>query len=170
MTFLDLRVRNVREDLHDNEWKFKNYGILPMPKMSAGQEEYCSLVDLTDPSTNLWAIPDMCESVTCAASLFYLTAKHSSKSDSVMDAYCSKTLELSVARDAGSRASLKIVKHTPVYDIGLLYDWGSFATGAIDGIAYADSSVYEDYMQSKALELATRQMNVTLKNFASCAD
>ena len=82
-----------------------------------------------------------------------------------MDAYYTKTLELSVAQDAGSRATLKIVRDCVTYDICLLYDWGGFLSGTLSRIHSETSNRYGDATTQDALDVAEEAMNKTLQGF-----
>ncbi|MBE6588586.1 MAG: hypothetical protein E7643_00270 [Ruminococcaceae bacterium] len=160
--FTDAVLRDIRKIYHPEEYR---YGILPVPKAEVTQERYFDLVDMASEKTHLWTVPNVCANEEYASFLFNVIAVYSARVDNTMDAYYTKTLELSVAQDAGSRASLKVIRNSLTYDICLLYDWGDFLSGTLSSVHSATSNGYTDATTQNKLDLAFVEMNRTLEGF-----
>ncbi len=160
--FTDILLWDVRRTYHPTEC---SYGILPIPKMSADQERYFDVVYYPYETAHLWTVPQACANVEYASFLFNVMAVYSALPDSTLDAYYTKTLELSVAQDAGSRAMMKIVRDSVTYDIALLYDWGGFVSGTLGKIATETANRYEDAITQNRLDWANLEMNQILEGF-----
>jgi len=135
--FTDIILWDIRKVYHPAEYK---YGILPVPKADVEQDRYFDVVYYPYQTAHLWTVPNMCANEDYASFLLNVMAVHSARPDNTMDAYYTKTLELSVAQDAGSRATLKIVRDNVTYDICLLYDWGDFLRVAREPASCATDS------------------------------
>ena len=160
--FTDILLWDIRKAYHENKY---SYGILPIPKFNETQERYFDVVYYPYQTAHLWTVPRSCESADYASFLLNVIAVHSARPDNTMDAYYTKTLELSVAQDAGSRATLKIVRDCVTYDICLLYDWGGFITGTLARIYSESSNRYGEATEQGALDVAEEEMNKTLQGF-----
>jgi len=160
--FTDLLLWDVRSVFHKNNYV---YGILPIPKYDAEQERYFDVVWYGLDTAHLWAVPKAISNADYASFLLNVIAVYSARPDNTMDAYYTKTLELAVAQDAGSRATLKIVRDSLTYDICILYDWGGFIASTLNHIYDADANHYGDATNSDQLDVAEEEMNLTLEGF-----
>ena len=122
----DMTLWDVRKDLYSNA-SF-NYGLLPSPLYEEGND-YQSVVYFYN-TVHMWAIPQNVEDLECAQIMFNVMAAYSNlnKEGSTMDAYYTRTLSFTIAPDSNAREMMDIIKNSTVYDIGLLYDWGNWAT------------------------------------------
>ena len=85
-----------------------------------------------------------------------------------MEAYFDDTLRLTVARDAGSRASLLVVRDTLIYDAALFYDWGKFAVDALEALGTSDAKSYDEVASESALLAAREEMEASLSLLMNC--
>lgn len=168
LLFTDIIIWDIRKVLHPQDKA--RYGILPIPKYNAEQDRYYDVVYWPYGTTHLWSVPNKCSDVENASFLFHVLSVHSASPDSTMDAYYVKTLELSVARDAGSRATLKIVRDSVTYDIFLLYNWGSFIQALVEGLDTAAANEYGNKVTADNLQAAVEDMNLTLERFKDPVD
>jgi len=168
LLFTDIIIWDIRKVLHPQDKA--RYGILPIPKYNAQQDRYYDVVYWPYGTTHLWSIPNKCNDIENASFLFHVLAVHSASTDSTMDAYYTKTLELSVARDAGSRATLKIVRNSVTYDIFLLYNWGNFIQSLVEGLDTAAANEYGNKVTSDNLAAAVADMELTLERFKNPID
>ena len=126
--FTDMTLWDVRKDLFSNATF--NYGLLPNPVQTEG-DKYNAVVYFYN-TVHLWAIPNNVENIDNAQLLMNVMAAYSNlkrESDrATMYAYYDRTLCFSAVRDPNSRTIMDIIKGSTVYDIALLYDWGSWAT------------------------------------------
>lgn len=160
--FTDIILWDLRKVYHENDY---SYGILPIPKYNAEQERYFDVVYYPYQTAHLWTVPKACENSDYASFLLNVIAVYSARPDNTMDAYYTKTLELSVAQDAGSRATLKIVRDCVTYDICLLYDWGGFINNTLAKISSETANRYGDATTQDALDVADEEMTKTLQGF-----
>ena len=160
--FTDLLLWDVRTSFYTAGYK---YGILPTPKADVDQERYFDVVWYPSGTAHLWSIPAMCSNKDYASFLLNAIAVYSARPDNTMDAYYTKTLELSVAQDAGSRATLKIVRDNVTYDICILYDWGGFIASTLNPIASTTANRYGDATTQDAIDRAIEEMEKTLEGF-----
>lgn len=160
--FTDIILWDIRKVYHPAEYK---YGILPVPKFDKDQDRYFDVVYYPYETAHLWTVPAMCENKDYASFVLNVMAVHSARIDNTMDAYYTKTLELSVAQDAGSRATLKIVRDNVTYDICLLYDWGDFLSGTLSPLHGAASNRYSEATTASQIAFAEEEMNTTLLGF-----
>ncbi|MBQ8310984.1 MAG: hypothetical protein IJX80_08240 [Clostridia bacterium] len=168
LLFTDIIIWDIRKILHPQDKA--RYGILPIPKYNAEQSRYYDVVYWPYNTTHLWSIPNKCNDISKASYVFHVLAVYSAMADGTMDAYYTKTLELSVARDAGSRATLRIVRDSVTYDIFLLYNWGDFIINLIEGIDNAASNQYGDQVTADNLDAAVADMELTLERFKNPVD
>ena len=124
--FTDMTLWDVRKDLYSNSTF--NYGLLPNPVYEAG-DSYHSVVYFYN-TVHLWAIPSNYNNMENAQLMMDVMAAYSNlkREGSTMDGYYTRTLCFSIARDQNAREIMNIIKDATVYDIGLLYDWGKWAT------------------------------------------
>ncbi|MBE6588587.1 MAG: hypothetical protein E7643_00275 [Ruminococcaceae bacterium] len=160
--FTDILLWDVRKHYYPAEY---DYCILPIPKAGSTQERYYDIVYYPYQTVHLWTVPSMCANKDYASFLFNVIAVYSARVDNTMDAYYTKTLELSVAQDAEARSTLKIVRDNLTYDMCLLYDWGDFLSGTLLGIHSATSNGYADATTQDDIDLAVEEMERTLQGF-----
>ena len=124
--FTDMTLWDVRSTLY-SQTSFK-YGLLPNPVKEAG-DAYHSVVYFYN-TVHLWAIPNNVENLETATLMMDVMAAYSNikREGSTMDGYYTRTLSFTVAPDPDAREVMDIIKNSTVYDIALLYDWGSWAT------------------------------------------
>lgn len=124
--FTDMTLWDVRKSLY-LEAGFE-YGLLPNPVYEAG-DDYNAVVYFYN-TVHLWAIPSLCGDIDKAQIMMNVMAAYSNvkKVGSTMDGYYTRTLYFSVAPDENARKVMDIIKDSTVYDIALLYDWGSWRT------------------------------------------
>ncbi len=156
--FTDMTLWDVRKTLYvDSPFE---YGILPNPLYEAGDEYACAIYFQS--CHHVWALPAMCDNSEYAERLLQVFAVYSSKKESTMDAYYTKTMYLTVATDSGSREVMDIIKDALSYDIGGLYNWGSFMT-TIRDVGNATSNQLTSKIAN--LDKAIEEMNLTLEQF-----
>ena len=160
--FTDMILWDVRLHYYTAGYK---YGILPAPKFDEAQERYYDVVWYPAGTAHLWSVSTMCANKEYASFLFNAIAVYSARPDSTMDAYFTKTLELSVAQEQGARSTLKIVRDNVTYDLCILYDWGDFISSTLSSLASATSNRYGDATTQDAIDLAEEEMNKTLEGF-----
>ncbi|MBQ7392710.1 MAG: hypothetical protein IJV73_08485, partial [Clostridia bacterium] len=92
-------------------------------------DDYNSVVYFYN-TVHLWAIPDYCYDLEKAQLMMDVMAAYSNlkREGSTMDAYYTRTLSFTLAPDPEAREVMDIIKNSTVYDIGLLYNWGSWET------------------------------------------
>ena len=168
LLFTDIIIWDIRKVLHPQDKA--RYGILPIPKYNEEQSRYYDVVYWPYGTTHLWSVPAKCKDVDNAAFLLHVLAVYSNAPDGTMDAYYVKTLELSVARDAGSRATLKIVRDSVTYDIFLLYNWGDFIQSLVENIDTAAANEYGNQVTAANLDAAVADMELTLERFKNPID
>ncbi len=162
LLFADMLLWDVRTVVHEKT--AVNYGILPMAKYDEGQETHFSIVYFGNKTVSLWAIPSFCENREAAGAMFQIMAVESAKPDSTMDAYYSKTVELTTATGSDSRRMCKLVRDTQCYDIALLYDWGGFMS-FINELGTATANTYSSKVNDMSVDAAASAMNKTLEQF-----
>ncbi len=160
--FTDLILWDVRGQIHGKS--ADDYGMLPMPKADTAQEEYYCNVSLADGTASFWTIPTLCGDIEKASYMFNLMALESDKDDGLMDAFYSKTIELTTATGSDSREMCKLIRNSLCYDIAQLYDWGSFIK-YLNGIGGATANTFSSTVNSKSVDAASVEMNKTLISF-----
>lgn len=123
MTMID-RIRDMEDD----------FGILPYPKSDAAQEGYHSVMGTNAMSFGIPVTAENIERiavVTCAMTAVSM--------DTVKPAYFESTLKRKRARDDESLDMLEIIAATRIVDVGLIYNWGGFATAYRDNVAQQKS-------------------------------
>ena len=122
----EMTLWDVRKDLYLNATF--NYGLLPNPVLNPG-DKYNAVVYFYN-TVHLWAIPQNVENLENAQIMFNVMAAYSNinREKSTMEAYYTRTICFTAARDPDAREMMNIIKNATVYDIALLYDWGGWAT------------------------------------------
>ena len=85
-------------------------------------------------------------------------------SGSTMDAYYTRTMSFTVAPDPNAREVMNIIKNSMVYDIAILYDWGSwvYVLENMDTMTY---NPYYDQITGDYLEATLEQIQDTIDDF-----
>ena len=160
--FTDMTLWDVRKSVYREA--YFEYGILPIPTYNAG-DDYSSLVAFSN-CAHLWAIPVANEDEEKAQIMMQAMAAYSDVNveGSTMDAYYTRTMSFTIAPDANARKVMDIIKNSMVYDIAILYDWGSW--GYI--LENMDTMTYNPYYESTSggyLEATIEQIQATINNF-----
>lgn len=115
----------------DNDYDF---GLLPMPKYSADQDDYYTLVcqqaDLLVVGNN--------QSDTYKTGIILETLAAKGK-EILLPTYYDKQLQSKFSRDEESSAMLDIVFKNRIYDIGTMFDWGGVSTALMVNTANPSS-------------------------------
>ncbi|HBL85299.1 MAG: hypothetical protein A2Y17_03630 [Clostridiales bacterium GWF2_38_85] len=120
-----------------------NYGILPMPKLDSNQDKYYSLVSTL-------AVPGVCIPTTNSdleRTGYILDAMAAKAKELVTYAYYDVKMKNRIANDQNARDSLDIIFDSTVYDLGVVYDWGSIRS-FINNAATASSNTYTSQLDA----------------------
>ena len=109
-------VRNYRE----NE---REFGILPMPKFNESQENYYTYVAISAP---LLIIPKSNPELDVTGIIVEAMAAEGHRT--IMPAYYEVSIEGKFVRDVESIDMLNIAFSTRMYDLGVVFNWGSMNT------------------------------------------
>ncbi|MBE6559717.1 MAG: hypothetical protein E7662_01225 [Ruminococcaceae bacterium] len=101
-----------------------NYGILPIPKANAEQENYIHTASCFN--VPMFAVPISVKNVDDVS--FVLEAMAYESYYNVLPVFYEAYLESKLARDVQSVDMLEIIHNTLVMDIGSVYNWGSYLT------------------------------------------
>ena len=160
--FTDMTLWDVRKSVYREA--YFEYGILPIPTCNMG-DDYSSLVAFSN-CAHLWAIPVVNEDEEYAQIMMQAMAAYSdvNVSGSTMDAYYTRTLSFTIAPDANARKVMDIIKNSMVYDIAILYDWGSwvYVLENMDTLTY---NPYYDQITGDYLEATLEQIQDTIDDF-----
>jgi hypothetical protein len=107
------RALNFREMQTD-------FGILPLPKYNDAQSQYYTW---TTYNTNVVSVPFYCEDPVRTSAI--MEALFEESSYHLKSAYIDKALKYQTTRDDESVEMIDIIHQTTVYDIGVVYDFGS---------------------------------------------
>jgi hypothetical protein len=149
MTMID-RIRDMDDD----------FGILPYPKADAAQNAYHSVMGTNAMSFGILAAAENIErigEVTCAMTAVSM--------DTVKPAYYESTLKRKRARDEESLDMLEIITSTRIVDVGLIYNWGGFATAYRDNVVQQKSESLFTVFERNA-NSAQAAIDKSLKIFA----
>lgn len=97
-----------------------DFGVIPMPKISADQNDYISMV-CNFPAALL--VPSYCYDPDFTG--FMIEAINAKSSETVRTAYVDKCLMYKYSRDEESSGMLEIILDTMYYDPAYIYGWGS---------------------------------------------
>ncbi len=147
--FTQTSVSDVRNTFRTN--CEKDFGILPMPKLNEEQERYYNLVSFQD-VTHIWCIPVSCSNEEYAGILLEAFAEESS--DTVRKAYYNTTLQGKVSRDNDSAEMLDLIFDSRVYDLCLLFNWGSWDSYFTSMRNQSSNTFASTYESSKDLTIA----------------
>lgn len=104
-----------------------NFGVIPMPKTSEGQDGYFSGINIYQ--TEVLAVPSRNTEGNHDATMFLLDAlgywsKHTPGQYTVTEAYYDTTLKLQKLDTDDDEQMLDIICNNRLYDIGYIYNWG----------------------------------------------
>lgn len=126
-----------------------DFGILPYPKYDSDQEDYYSFVSLY--CANSISVPLTVTDVDfVSTAIETLSWESMYNSQSLNEAYYTKTLEFKGARDEQSQKMLDIIFENTVFDLGYMFDWGglcSKVTGT-SGVSGGDASGFLGSIES----------------------
>lgn len=114
-----------------------DFGILPYPKYDSDQEDYYSFVSLY--CANSISVPITVTDIDfVSTAIETLSWESRYNSQSLHEAYYTKTLEFKGARDEQSQKMLDIIFANTVFDLGYMFDWGGLcskvtATAGVSG-------------------------------------
>ena len=159
--FTDMSLWDVRKDLYVNA-SF-DYGLLPSPTYQEG-DDYNSVVYFYN-TVHLWAIPNYCHDLEKAQLMMDVMAAYSNlkREGSTMDAYYTRTLSFTLAPDPEAREVMDIIKNSTVYDIGLLYNWGSWETELSELWYRRNTNNYGTLVLD--LPYAVEELEITIERF-----
>ena len=138
------------------------FGVLPIPKFNAEQENYCNTVNRYQSSA--LAIPSNVDSERVKETAFALEALGFYNSD-VIRAYYQQTLQLQAVTSDDDAEMLDIIYNHRFYDLGAIFGWGAGSNSLINlyGSVIADSSANTLISRWDAAESAViSAMNDTL--------
>ncbi|MDD4774529.1 MAG: hypothetical protein PHZ09_13150 [Eubacteriales bacterium] len=98
-----------------------DFGIIPMPKLDAGQESYYHTVNSN--TCNTIEIPNSA-GIDPGFSGFIIEAMSAESTYTLKEAYYEINLGTKITRDEESKEMLDIIFSTRVYDTGEIYNWG----------------------------------------------
>ena len=110
--FLDLELRNMEDD----------FGMLPIPKYDSGQDRYYATANTWH--SYAWLIPQSAGNPDTTAYIMDAMAYHGRIH--ILPAYYDVTLTRKHTRDEESGEMLDIIFNSAVYDIGVVYNLGSY--------------------------------------------
>ncbi len=120
-----------------------NYGIIPIPKLNAEQESYHSLVSTL--YATCVAIPTSCTDKEKSAVIAQAMCEAST--ETTKTAYFDVILKLRKMQDDESGAMLDKIFNDRVYDLGVIYNWGSIAN-FMNTVAFSGSQTYTSTLES----------------------
>ncbi len=136
-----------------------DFGILPYPKYDEEQEEYWSFVSTY--CANSISVPTYVSDIDFVSTAIEALSYESLYGDhSLTEAYYSQTLEYRNARDEESSEMLDIIFGNTIFDLGMMFDWGSISslvqqTSGVDGgtaSGFSSSLASNSKAISKAIE------------------
>ncbi len=111
-----------------------DFGILPMPKYDEAQEHYITFVN---PATTVLTVPVTVSDLDRTGVVLEAMASTSYKH--LTPAYYNTALQQKIARDNDSADMLDLLLQNRVYDLCMIYGWGSINSGYLD-LAKKDST------------------------------
>ena len=117
-----------------------DFGMLPIPKMTADQDRYYHSVSVS--KTSALAIPKNTPNVEDLG--LVIEALGAMSKNKVTPEYYDRTLKLQASRDDESGRMLDIIFESRVFDLASIYGWG----GAVSNIFYNTDSNYVSRMES----------------------
>ena len=160
--FTDMTLWDIRGSIYSLA-PFE-YGILPIATYNEG-DDYHSLVAFSN-CAHLWAIPKYNENAENAQIMMQAMAAYSDVNieGSTMDSYYTRTLCFTTATNNESRETMDIIKNSMIYDIAVLYDWGSwiYLLENVDTLGY---NPYYDATTNDYLAMTRSQIVSTIIEF-----
>ncbi len=126
-----------------------DFGILPYPKYSEDQKDYCSFVSLYCANSisvpNTTTNPDFISFAIEALSAESLLGKNS-----LTEAYYEKTLGSKNIRDPESKRMLDKIFANTLFDLGYMFNWGNVCSSIMDlsGVSGGDASSFSRKMNA----------------------
>ncbi len=118
-----------------------DFGILPYPKYDTDQKDYYSFVSLY--CANSISVPITVTDIDFVSTAIEVLSWESKyNSNSLDEAYYTKSLEYKGARDEESQAMLDIIFENRVFDLGYMFNWGGLLgkVQAVGGTSGGDAS------------------------------
>ena len=137
-----------------------DFGVLPLPKESESQEDYCHVV-ATSYATGI-TIPVTLTEEKLDQSCVILAAL-SAHSGDVVNEYYEVNLKYKNTRDEASFDMLEIIFESKSYDLGKVFDWGALESGVIKTAIQQPGSFASRY--SKVSAKAEKAMNDSYEFF-----
>lgn len=137
------------------------FGILPVPKYTAGQESYYHLIGMW--GATLVTVPAGCPDVKMTALLLEAMGAQSEKT--VATEYFEQKLALQSVRDSESAGSLGIIIDTKGFDMGQCFRWNDLHLILGDCLTQKNNSFYSNY-QGKVSGIQI-EMNKTISAYQS---
>ncbi len=158
----EMNFFEIRKKLY-HEASFE-YGVLPNPVFHEG-DDYRALVYFYN-VTHLWAIPSLTADSYRSQLMLQAMAAYScvNRKESTMEAYYTRTLYLTASGpNPGSRRAMETIRHSMVYDIAALYNWG----GWVDTLKSIDDAPTNQYASFVGMmsQYAIPQMKATIDSF-----
>lgn len=97
-----------------------DFGVLPVPKLTEQQEEYYSWTTM---NTNAVSIPYYCSDLERTSAI--VEALFEESSYKLKPAYVDKTVKYQSTRDDESVEMIDIIMNSTIYDIGVVYNFGT---------------------------------------------
>ena len=147
--FMEDRILFYSILLHDVE-QFRNmesdFGIIPVPKLTEAQQGYGSAVNRY--VGRALAVPVTVTDRERVGTI--LEALSAESKYTLMPAYYEITLQRKVSRDDESEAMLDIIFGSRIYDIGYIYNFGSYASDIIGMTMKDERNIASLYEKSEA--------------------
>ena len=105
-----------------------DFGVLPLPKLDAAQEDYAHMVHKT---ACMVAVPNSLTEDESGFAGFALEAMAAESKNWLVPAYYTIALEGKFMRDEESKDMLDIILRTRRYDLGYVADWGGLFAGYV---------------------------------------
>lgn len=133
-----------------------DFGMLPLPKYDEAQENYRTSISLTAAYIYLPATIGSPDKVA------YILEAMSSESGELVDTYFTRCLEGKYSRDENAYEMMRIATDNVIYDMGFMYNFGSFGTAIKNGLmnsATGYSSMVAEYKTAavSAMEKAVEE-------------
>lgn len=139
-----------------------DFGILPLPKYDAEQENYCS-------TTNTWwrdnmIVPATVRDLEMTGNVLEAMGYYSQQL--VTPAFIDTTIQGKSVRDEESGEMVQLIFDTQVYDIALLFDWGNVGTFVDTMLNNSNANLASEYAAIKDSITAAMEktMDVILDN------
>ncbi|MDD6313357.1 MAG: hypothetical protein PUB08_07900 [Firmicutes bacterium] len=140
-----------------------DFGIVPMPKLNADQENYsCGVATGTGTGVGILQTVQDVDRTATILEAFVSTSRYT-----LIKGYYDATLNGVITRDEDSSEMLDIIFATRHFDLGYIFDWGGY--GSILGeVGKSGTNTFSSSYEAK-LTSAEKAMNRTLEQFAALA-